>query len=159
MKNYRFYTFTVSQFLGSIVLILTLFCCHKKLLMEKITMPHIAFGSGGGFTGAVKQYHLLEDGQIVEEVKLKDSIEYKVVAEIGKRKAKDCFETVKKMQLDSLQFNQPSNRYYFISVPTKDTLVRNRIVWGDIEKPVAPEVQNFYKTLLGYLLKSDEVIK
>ena len=156
MKNYRFIRPSMAQCIGIIAILLSLLGCHKKLLMEKITTPHIAFGSGGGFTGMVKQYHLLEDGQIVEEVKLRDSIQYNVVANIGKRKAKDCFEAMKKMQLDSMQFNEPSNHYYFISVPTKDTLVHNRIVWGSKDKPITPEVQIFYKTLQGYLIKTKE---
>jgi hypothetical protein len=157
MKNYYpLSSFKVSRILGSLILLLTLFSCHKKLMMEKIATPHIAFGSGGGFTGMVKQYHLLEDGQIVEEVKMNDSIHYNVVAEIGKSKAKEYFSTMKKMQLDSLHFNEPSNRYSFLSVPTKDSLVRNRIVWGHKDNGIPSEVQNFYQTLSGYVRKDED---
>ena len=122
-------------------------------MMEKINEPHIAFGNGGGFTNRVKQYRLLEDGKIVEEIKMKDSIQYTLVAEIGKRKAKQCFTAINKLNLDSLKFSEPGNLYYFISVKAKDSLANNRIVWGSKDKPVAPAVQDFYKTLLDFLIK------
>lgn len=121
--------------------------------MEKLNEPHIAFGSGGGFTNMVKQYRLLQDGKIISETKLKDSTQYTIVADIGKRKAKDCFTAVNNLKLDSLKFSEPGNLYYFISVQTKDSLADNRIVWGSKDKPVPPEVQDFYKTLLAFLIK------
>jgi hypothetical protein len=147
MKSYRI------NFFYLLLALFTLVSCHKKLLMEKIHEPHIAFGSGGGFTNIVKQYRLLEDGRIVEEKKMQDSIQYTVVAEIGKRKAKDCFTAIQKLNLDSLKFSEPGNLYYFITVNAKDSLTPNRIVWGSKDKPVAPAVQDFYKTLLQFLIK------
>ena len=146
MKDYRF------KFIILATVFLTLVSCHKKFLMEKINEPHIAFGSGGGFTNMVKNYCLLEDGRIVEETKLQDSLQYKVVAEIGKRKAKECFNAATKLKLDSLNFREPGNLYYFITVKSKDSIPENRIVWGSKDKPVSEDVKDFYKILQDFLL-------
>ncbi len=151
MKSYRFNVFCIA-FLAPFAL-LTFVSCNKKFLMEKLNEPHIAFGSGGGFTNLVKQYHLLEDGKIIAQTKLKDSTQYTIVAEIGKRKAKECFTAANNLNLDSLKFSEPGNLYYFISVKGKEALAENRIVWGSKDKPVPPEVQDFYKTLLAFLIK------
>jgi hypothetical protein len=145
MGNYRFSVFYIA------FIALALFGCHKKLLMEKINESHIAFGNGGGFTNLVKKYRLLEDGKIVEETKMQDSIQYKVVAEIGKRKAKECFAAINKLNLDSLQFSEPGNLYYFIAVQNKDSLANNRVVWGRKDKPIAPAIEDFYKILSDFL--------
>jgi hypothetical protein len=147
MKDYRL------KFIILATVFLTLVSCHKKLLMEKINEPHIAFGSGGGFTNNVKQFRLLEDGRIVEETKMQDSLQYKVVAEIGKRKAKECFNAVNKLKLDSLNFREPGNLYYFITVKSKDSIPENRVVWGSKDKPVSEEVKDFYKVLQDFLVQ------
>jgi hypothetical protein len=143
MKNYRLKAFYVT------FILLTLFSCNKKFSMEKINDAHITFGSGGGFTNLVKQYRLLEDGKIVEETKLNDSVQFLVVANIGKQKAKDYYTAAHKLKLDSLKFSEPGNRYFFMSVKAKDSLMINRIVWGSKDKTIPPEIHDFYRSLMG----------
>jgi hypothetical protein len=121
-----------------------------------LTEPHISFGSGGGFTNTVKTFHLLEDGRIVEITKdsiHKDSISnMKTIANIGKKNAKACFTEMQTLKLDSLQFAEPGNLYYFINVKKDTSATENKVVWGSKDKPIPKEVHDFYKKLSAYLI-------
>lgn len=121
--------------------------------MDQMPDTQIIFGNGGGFTGEIKEYHLLNDGRIVSK-SLGDTI-FKVLSRIGKSKATACFDDCKKMKLNTMKFSEPGNRYYFIAVKEAGK-PENRIVWGDNEQPVLDEVKNFYKTLMGHLPKQNE---
>ncbi len=116
-----------------------------------MTEPHISFGSGGGFTNTVKTFHLLADGRIIEITK--DTVNtVKTIANIGKKNAKACFAEMQTLKLDSLQFTEPGNLYYFINVKKDTTATVNKIVWGSKDKPVPKEIQEFYKKLSTYLI-------
>jgi hypothetical protein len=121
------------------------------MMTTPLTEPHIAFGSGGGFTNAVKTFHLLEDGRIVEITK--DTINnVKTIANIGKKNAKACFAEMQTLKLDLLQFSEPGNLYYFINVKKDTGTAINKVVWGSKDKPVPQDVQAFYKKLSAYLI-------
>jgi hypothetical protein len=134
-----------------ILLISFTFSCQKKTVpMDKMPESQIIFGFGGGFTGEIKEYHLLNDGRIVNKG-LNDTI-YNVLSRIGKSKATACFDDCQKMKLNTMKFNEPGNRYYFIAVKEVGK-PENRIVWGDTEQPVLESVKTFYKTLMSHLPK------
>ena len=118
--------------------------------MSEMPNTQIVFGSGGGFTGIVKEYCLLDDGRIVTK-EAKDTT-FNIVARIGKAKATACFEDSKKMKLSTMKFSEPGNLYQFIAVK-EPGLPENRIVWGDKDQPVLENIKTFYKTLIGYLPK------
>ncbi len=144
----------LNRMLFSVFIILSLsltFGCRKNTIpMDKIPESRIIFGNGGGFTGEVKEYHLLNDGRIVNKG-LKDTI-YNVLSRIGKSKATACFEDCTKMKLNTMKFSEPGNRYYFIAVKEVGK-PENRIVWGDNDLPVLEGVKTFYQTLMSHLPK------
>jgi hypothetical protein len=144
----------LNRMLFSIFIILSLSLtigCQKKIIpMDKMPDSQIIFGYGGGFTGEVKEYHLLNDGRIAHKG-LSDTL-YNVLSRIGKSKATACFEDCKKMKLNTMKFNEPGNRYYFIAVKEIGK-PENRIVWGDNDQPVLAEIKNLYKSLIEYLPK------
>ncbi len=127
--------------------------CSRKVTMEKIPTPQISFGSGGGFTNLITEYILLEDGKIVK--KSKEGERYDIIARIGKDKAAQCYIGAKVLKLDTLQFNEPGNMYYFVTLK-KDDKTENRIVWGSVDKPISDEVKSFHKLLLSFLSKKNE---
>lgn len=124
--------------------------CSKKILPEKMPETQIIFGSGGGFTNQVKEYCLLENGKIV--AKSADGTYFDILTHIGKTEAKQCFNKCQSLHLDEMQFNEPGNLYYFLTIRTKSK-PENRIVWGDRSKPVSADVAQLHKTLMSYLPK------
>jgi hypothetical protein len=127
--------------------------CSKKVTMEKIPTTHITFGSGGGFTNLVTEYILLEDGKIVK--KAKEAERYDIITRISKDKATQCYSGAKVLHLDSLQFNEPGNMYYFVTIKKEDN-TENRIVWGSTDTPAPIGVKNFHKLLLSLIPKKNE---
>ncbi|HRG38689.1 MAG TPA: hypothetical protein PK289_09170 [Bacteroidia bacterium] len=100
----------------------------------------IKFGSGGGFTGAVTEYRLKENGDIYKsnsgegEPQLIKSItaeELKLVREKLGHLNKDAFSKI----------NHPYNVYYFIQI---DTL---KVIWGDPSYSPPKELEDLYNYL------------
>jgi hypothetical protein len=144
---------TYSKLLSLIIMfsLTSLFSCHKKnIAVEKMPTKQILFGSGGGFTGVVSEYALLENGSVLELSNDKKS--YNVVNRIGRQKAGDCVATIKKLGLETLKFDEPGNLYYYIVVKT-DKAVENRITWGSKENPVDNNIKDLYQTLISFLPK------
>jgi hypothetical protein len=137
-----------------ILLVLLLAGCSKKIAMEKMPATQIIFGSGGGFTAQAKEYCLLENGKIVE--KAKDGQEFDVLTTIDRDKATQCFSVSKTFKLDEMQFNEPGNMYYFVTIKSKSK-AENKIVWGDKSKPVSSEVSTLYKMLMSFLPKKEDL--
>ena len=136
------------------ILILLLAGCSKKITMEKMPATQIIFSSGGGFTAQVKEYCLLENGKIVE--KSKDGQEFDVLTTIDRDKATQCFNVSKTFKLDEMQFNEPGNMYYFITIRSKSK-TENKIVWGNKSKPVSSEVAALHKMLMSFLPKKEDL--
>src|SRR3982751_1940054 len=84
----------------------------------------IKFGSGGGFTGAVTEYQLKENGDV--SVLYPMEKQEKVIKSITSEELKVLQEKLKQINKDSLStINHPYNMYYFIQIDT------SKAVWGD----------------------------
>ena len=110
----------------------------------------IIFGSGGGFTGIVKEYCLLQDGRIVE--KSKDGSVYNIITSIDRDIAKQAFSNCQFLGLNNLKFDDPGNIYQFLTIHT-DSQTENRIVWGNINNQPPSEVTNLHKMLMSFIPK------
>jgi hypothetical protein len=131
--------FLFSMLLGS---------CTHKIAADKMPANQLIFGSGGGFTGAVKAYSLLDDGRIMAQSD--DGKTYKSVAKVGKDELSQLKADAQK--LDKETFNEPGNLYYFIE--TKGVTEKNqRLTWGSTDKSVPPAVDALYKRLVAFLPK------
>ncbi|HHH49751.1 MAG TPA: hypothetical protein ENK52_02095 [Saprospiraceae bacterium] len=117
------------------------FC--KTYTPESFTKKKINFGSGGGFTGQVTEYCLLENGQLF--VKKNTTEEYISLKSISKKKTKKLFSTLDSLQLEKIEHNQPANMYHFLSV--SDQKNSHRLVWSVNDKPFTKEVGQFIDSL------------
>ncbi len=96
-----------------ITVTMTVGCRSGKLGPEESQKSQIRFGSGGGFTGAVHTYALLNSGRLYEHNSMgPDSFAF--VLEVPKVKTKALFEEVKGMRLDTLSYHTYGNYYHFL---------------------------------------------
>ncbi|MEO0339551.1 MAG: hypothetical protein AAF242_10085, partial [Bacteroidota bacterium] len=80
--------------LSSIAMLFGLSSCKtKQYAATSLPDKKIVFGKGGGFTGAVTEYILLENAQLFEHPFMQDSL---VVMEAMKRKT--CKQTFKALE-------------------------------------------------------------
>ena len=134
----------------SFIVLLFLASCTHKIATDKLPTTQILFGTGGGFTGEVREYALLEDGRILKMKK--DAAEQEVVKKISKEKATSYYATLDSMPSKTWLYNVPGNIYHRITVK-KDGKKDSRIVWdggkGDANAPAY--IVQFYRNLRAEL--------
>ncbi|MCB0654020.1 MAG: hypothetical protein KDC85_22265 [Saprospiraceae bacterium] len=117
--------------------------CRTTYTTESFPEKQLFFGSGGGFTGMVTEYLLLDNGQLYKHPAPEV---YEELDRIKKKKAESLYAQYDSLGLDNLMFNQPGNIYYFIRMVNGEN--ENYLSWSD-ERPL-PEVEmmDFYKSLM-----------
>lgn len=145
--NARFkYPLSKHLFLTLFLLSVLLFSCNKKLAVDKMPTTRLEFGNGGGFTGAVTTYYLLENGRIYEE--MPDKTAYKRICAVGKDEADSLFSDCEK--LTTLKTDAPGNLYYFVTMKKGETTPR-RWIFGDPATATPQELETLYKRLIGFI--------
>lgn len=103
----------------------------------------LKFGNGGGFTGAVTTYILLENGQLfgMEPTK-SDTIH---IPRLDQKLTDQLFSSYHDMGMDKATHNDPGNLYYFLEVQNEGE--PHRIVWGGLED-INPTIPQYYLNLM-----------
>ncbi len=99
----------------------------------------IKFGEGGGFTGAVTEFRLKENGDIYRYNSMDK--EEQLIKSIPAEELKIVREKLSKVSKEALQIDHPYNMYYFIQI---DTI---RATWGDPAFKASPELLDLYNYL------------
>ena len=103
----------------------------------------IIFGSGGGFSGLLIEYILLENGQLFK----KTSADKKIMEgkAISSQQTKQVFNNYSFLKIGNAKHNHPGNLYYFIRYKRKDK--GHEVVWGDNTYPMDPQIKVYYQIL------------
>jgi hypothetical protein len=126
-------------------LVFSLISCSKKTMaIEKLPTTRIEFGHGGGFTGAVTTYVLLDNGRIYEA--LPDEKNYKRIYNISKDETTTLYEECEKLK--TLKTDSPGNMYYFVTMKKGEEIPR-RWIFGDPATATPQELEALYKRLAG----------
>ncbi|MFM2268693.1 MAG: hypothetical protein RL757_2134 [Bacteroidota bacterium] len=136
---------------GVFVIFLVLFgsCSSKLYNAEQLPACHLSFGSGGGFSGLVSEYALLETGQIVEKRRNGNQIYYEEVVKVSKSTAKDCFKRIK--TVEDFDSNDASYSFSYLKSCKADGKM-HEIRWGS--NTILPnEIKELYTQLIGFLPK------
>lgn len=128
--------------------------CSHKIATEKLPATQIVFGHGGGFTGAIHEYALLQDGRIIEI--RKDSATQRIVEKMNKKKAASFYSEVDSMRLHTWLYNVPGNIYHYV-ILKREGKKDNKIVWdgGGTDSHAPKNIEEFYKRLMAELPKKD----
>lgn len=123
------------------------FCKTQQYTPADYQKGQIVFGSGGGFTGGVTEYALLENGQLFSKANM--GADFVAVKKLKSNLVTQLFKNIEVLKLKEVQLNDPGNRYYFIQIKGKD--IDHKITWGNNE--TAPkQVTSFYK-ILNHIIK------
>lgn len=114
-------------------LIVVASCKSSKLGPLDYEKSQIRFGSGGGFTGAVTTYALLESGKIYEHQSMGVDT-FTLLLQMPKAETKALFEEVIDTGLDTTEYTTYGNFYYFLEWKTEAD--SNRISWGQDDMKV-----------------------
>jgi hypothetical protein len=104
----------------------------------------IIVGSGGGVTGAWREYRLLESGYWYTRTN-RDST-FTVLDHKSRAEVASFFKKSKALALNKKAFDHPGNLYYFVE--TKRGRTQHRVTWGasKLKAPVA--VKQFYDAFM-----------
>jgi hypothetical protein len=134
--------------ISSIFLLMCFFSFCKTTIPEDYKKSKIHFGSGGGFTGAVTEYCLLENGQLFEKKGMPaDSSAFIELPKIARSKVKSLFKELSTLNFPDLDYNKPGNMSYFLKTVVDGKA--HRITWTQEEVPLDVAQREFYKNLMG----------
>jgi hypothetical protein len=108
-------------------------CASDKSFKE------LKFGSGGGFTGAVSEFRIKENGDVFKSNSMEK--EEQLIKSITSEELKTIREKIAALPPDALKINRPYNMYYFIQLDT------TRAVWGDPSFTAPKELLDLYNYL------------
>ncbi len=129
-------------------------CSSQKYSANNLPAKQIRFGEGGGFTGAVEAYCLLDNGQVFSKKTFSE--EMTAIKKVKKKQAKKCFKIIEKLGIEKMNLNKPGDKYFFIAYKTKD--IDHRITWGSNTKEIPAAIDELY-LLLNSLIKKEEELK
>lgn len=137
---------THSQLALANLIIITLLltaCQAQKFTTANLPDKQLIFGSGGGFTGKVTQYILLENGQVfTSDGPDSENKELKI---IDKKTALKLFDEAEKLHLEDRDFNHPGNMYYFLEF--KRDATPEKVTWGIPSESTPQDLLDFYQRL------------
>lgn len=110
----------------------------------------ISWGSGGGFTGKVLGYTLMDNGQIFEGTNLEGNVT--ALKKVSKEKVAQCFENYDLLGLSKLSIDSPGNMYKYITMKEGDT--SHKLTWGSYEAGESKEVRVFHSNLMSLVGKA-----
>ncbi|GAB4338457.1 MAG: hypothetical protein OHK0038_17180 [Flammeovirgaceae bacterium] len=105
----------------------------------------IIFGNGGGFTGLVNRYVLLENGQIFIENNITN--ESKQLKVLKKKDTKNLFKNIQALQMEKRTLNEVGNTYQFLEFSQKGKSLKYQ--WQNLkDKPEFEDVDKMYQQLI-----------
>ncbi len=142
--------FTITL-LASLITIMSFSCKSTKYdSPTESPDPQITFGSGGGFTGAVTDYTLLENGQLFKRNSMKN--EFLAMHKIKSDVVEQMFKNYEFLKIGEETINEPGNLYYFIQFKDKDKN-EHKITWND-QSAVSDNVKTYYGILSSITKKN-----
>ena len=125
------------------------FCKIQEYTPTDFPKQQIIFGSGGGITGAVSEYALLENGAVFSKKGI--NANYEALTKADKALTSQLFKNIEVLQLKDIQMNNPGNRYYYVTL--KDKSGEHQITWSNAES-IPNKLKTFYD-ILNHVTKSE----
>jgi len=123
--------------------------CSTQNVLKEYKDKEIIFGSGGGFTGQVNEYHLDAKGNLKKIVSLSGNESN--LESVKKSDLKKIFNSISETDLCNTDFNHPGNIYYFIrEIGINDTC---EVIWGDPAQKVPEGIGELYNLLMSEISK------
>lgn len=118
----------------------------------------LVFSHGGGFTGGMKTYYFLENGQVFKNesnaIVSEDSLKvYEVLKNIPKGAVEQIFSNYEILAIEKINRNTPGNLNYTIQYIDKET--QHEVQWGKGQDGVK-SLDLFYGNVLNLIKKYSE---
>jgi hypothetical protein len=123
-------------------------CKPTKVNLQEYEGKQLTVANGGGFTGQVIEYTLLENGYVYKFNSLTNANSFH--KRIEKDDANQIFNNYELLNITELKLNDPGNMYFYIRMDHKDK--SQQIKWNTESKgKEADKAKLFYMTVLQRL--------
>jgi len=139
--------------LGTLVYLGLSSCNPKSYSLSNLPAEQIIFGQGGGFTGAVNTYLLLDNGQLFQK-KSFQSEDWEVLEPLRPRHGRKMFRKIRKIDQDSMGIKEPGNRYFFLHYINAESRFEN--TWGKPDYVAPSELTELHAQLQELFNKAQE---
>lgn len=137
----------ITSFLLLLVILLVAACSPPNFYMiEKLPPKNLAFGSGGGISGLVTEYCLLENGQLLEK---KRTI-YEQVKRIKKSEAQNFFQQMESFKNELSE--ETTEQYSFLTLRHANTPEQS-LKWNKRGNAIAENVKKLHQNLMALTQK------
>lgn len=135
---------------GFFALLLVFQACKTKapMLPTQTNKPFITIGNGGGFTGAISTFYLMEDGSLYRTGF--DDTSFVFIGALENNLSDQMFTNYKSLNLDKIELDEPGNRYYFLSI--NDNGKEKKLLWGK-NKIDNKNITIYHKNLMDLIRK------
>ena len=132
-------------FLVSIMVLCTQ--CKTKALtsLDDHSGRHISFGNGGGFTGKILNYILLDNGQMYRGQGISEGV--KPFKTISDEQTEQIFNTYDDMGFSNLDIDSPGNMYFYVEMHESDE--QHKLLWGSHDAGESKELRVFHANLMA----------
>ena len=117
-------------------------CKSKDYPLDDLPADRITFGEGGGFTGQYTDWMLLDSGQILERKGIGG--DFVQIKKIKRKEVRQLYEKAAALSAEVMQEKPPGNYNYSLTVQRDSTELK--ATWSG-QSPIAPEVEELYKSL------------
>ncbi len=120
-------------------------CTPTRFTPANYQGHQIAFGSSGGVAGFMKEYNVLDNGQVFLSKGM--SGEWKELEKLKKSTTREIFNKSEALGLSTMKFSHPGNMTYHLTV--KQPSQSNEIQWGESGITPPDGIAEFYAYLIS----------
>lgn len=121
-------------------------CKSQQYTPDTYEERQVMFGSGGGFTGAVTTYCLLDNGQLFLKPNLKEP--YEAAGKVSKKDVAAVFAMIEEQELTKITLSMPGNMYNFVEI--KADGASNSCTWDPANPQKTPSgMKDLHQMLMG----------
>lgn len=118
-------------------------CKSQQYTFDDLPETQLVFGRGGGITGEVNTYTILENGQVFHSNSLTNVSQE--IKGMSKKEAVSHFKGLRALELSDMNFDHPGNMYYFLEEVNGEN--RYRVTWGSNDHQISNDCKKFYQAL------------
>jgi len=105
--------------------------------------PSIRIGSGGGYTGQLREYYILSNGQVFFGINKEGFVNE--LDRLSKREATQIFNNYSSLKFGDLNIDKPGNMYHYIIF--NDNGKEHKIQWGAHDANPPKELSIYFANL------------
>ncbi len=124
-------------------------CKSGQVVPQQYEGRKIVFGDGGGFSGFINRFYLLDNGYLYK--KMHRDTGFTQIATLKTDLTQQLLNQWEQKGFDQLKLNKPGNAYHFIEFFRKGE--QQRIVWDPYERGMYEDLNQYFKVLRGIVQK------